>query len=478
MADTVLELSLKHDAHSRLGSPMRPFRTGKIPTEVLIHHVFRYTGRKDPSVILGSSIGEDAALVSFGEKILVMTTDPVTGTASDLGWLSVHINANDVACRGAKPRWFLCDLLLPERSNVTQVDSIMRQVDLAAKKLGVAVVGGHTEVTPGLNRPIIVGYMVGTVDRKKFVTSSHARPGDDIIMTKSAGIEGTAVLAADFSQRIRSKLGNRLLSKARGLRHLISVVDDAMITVQTGGVHAMHDPTEGGLIQGVFSEKLQRIRELDDRPLTETRALEKRLVGNCRDFSLMLCAMLRHQGVPARARCGFATYFLPNHFEDHWICEYWNRKEQRWIMVDAQLDSFQRDKLGISFDPLDVPNERFLKGGKAWLLCRAQKADPDQFGIFDMRGLWCVRGNLIRDLGALNKIELLPWDSWGLIDKDEKSISEADMKLLDQAATITLADNSKFGEMQATYENNDLLRVPPTIRSYLRTGVQTIAINA
>jgi len=203
-------------------------------------------------VILGSSIGEDAALVSFGDKILVMTTDPVTGTTSDLGWLSVHINANDVACRGAKPRWFLCDLLLPERSNVNLVDSIMRQVDLAAKRLGVAVVGGHTEVTPGLNRPIIVGYMVGIADRKKFVTSSHARPGDDIIMTKSAGIEGTAVLAADFSQRIRSKLGNRLLSRARGLRQLISVVDDAMIAVQTGGVHAMHDPTEGGLIQGVW----------------------------------------------------------------------------------------------------------------------------------------------------------------------------------------------------------------------------------
>jgi thiamin-phosphate kinase len=231
---------------------MRPFRTGKIPTEALIHHVFRYTGRKDPSVILGSSVGEDAALVSFGDKALVLTTDPVTGTASDVGWLSVHINANDVACRGAKPRWFLCDLLLPEGSNVAQVDSIMKQVDLAAKKLGVAVVGGHTEVTPGLNRPIIVGYMLGVVDKKKFVTSSNARPGDDIIMTKSVGIEGTAVLAADFGQKLRSKIGDRLLFKARRLRHLISVVDDAMIAVRTGGVHAMHDPTEGGLIQGLW----------------------------------------------------------------------------------------------------------------------------------------------------------------------------------------------------------------------------------
>ena len=187
--------------------------------------------------------------------------------------------------------------------------------------------------------------------------------------------------------------------------------------------------------------------------------------------------MLRYQGVPARARCGYATYFLPNHFEDHWICEYWNRKEQRWIMVDAQLDSFQRDKLDIRFDPLDVPNDQFLTGGKSWQLCRAGKADPDQFGIFDMHGLWCVRGNLIRDLGALNKIELLPWDSWGLIDKDEKSISEEDMKLLDHTATIILADNGRFNEMRAIYENNTLLRIPTTIRSYFGSGVQTVEIN-
>ena len=151
---------------------MRPFRTGKIPSEDLIRHVFRYTGRKDPSVIMGSSIGEDAALVTLGDEVLVLTTDPVTGTASDVGWLSVHINANDVACRGARPRWFLCDLLLPEDSTTALLDSIMRQVDAAAKKLRVAVVGGHTEVTPGLNRPIIVGYMLGVVRRNKFVTSS------------------------------------------------------------------------------------------------------------------------------------------------------------------------------------------------------------------------------------------------------------------------------------------------------------------
>jgi hydrogenase expression/formation protein HypE len=182
----------------------------------------------------------------------VLTTDPVTGTASDIGWLAVHVNANDVACRGARPRWFLCDLLLPEKSNAGLVNTIMKQVDKAAKQVGVAIVGGHTEVTPGLKRPIVIGYMMGVVQRNRFVTSNGARPGDNILMTKTVGIEGTAVLAADFGQRIRLKLGAGLLRRAKNLRFSISVVHDALTAVQAGGVRAMHDPTEGGLLQGLW----------------------------------------------------------------------------------------------------------------------------------------------------------------------------------------------------------------------------------
>jgi len=230
---------------------MATFRTGKVPTEVLVRNVFRYRGARDRSVILGSSVGEDAALVSLGKDVLVLTTDPVTGTASDIGWLAVHVNANDVACRGAKPRWFLCDLLLPERSSAVLVEAIMKQIDGAAKGIGVAVVGGHTEVTPGLKRPIAVGYMVGMVSKKRFVTSHAARPGDQIIMTKTVGIEGTAVLATDFPNRLR-KIGVRSLRRAKSLRSLVSVVEDALTAVDAGGVRAMHDPTEGGLLQGVW----------------------------------------------------------------------------------------------------------------------------------------------------------------------------------------------------------------------------------
>jgi hypothetical protein len=186
--------------------------------------------------------------------------------------------------------------------------------------------------------------------------------------------------------------------------------------------------------------------------------------------------MLRYHGIPARARCGFATYFAPNHFEDHWVCEYW-QEEGRWARVDAQLDSFQRDRLGISFDPLDVPNDKFLVGGKAWQMCRTRKADPDTFGISDLHGLWFVRGNLIRDLASLNKVELLPWDSWGLIDLHESELSKSDFTLLDKVAVITQADNSRFDEIRFVYEKNASLRVPPIIRSHLKTGIQAVEIE-
>jgi thiamin-phosphate kinase len=243
---------LKYYAASTGRFTMASFRTGKIPTEVLIRNVFRYKGARDNSVVVASSVGEDAALISLGKNVLVLTTDPVTGTVSDIGWLAVHVNANDVACRGAKPRWFLCDLLLPEQANAALVDRIMKQIDGAARRIGVAVVGGHTEVTPGLKRPIVVGYMVGVAPKGRFITSHAARSGDRIIMTKTVGIEGTAVLATDFADQLRQKMGVRALRRAKSFRSMVSVVKDALVAVHAGGVRAMHDATEGGLLQGVW----------------------------------------------------------------------------------------------------------------------------------------------------------------------------------------------------------------------------------
>jgi hypothetical protein len=222
---------------------------------------------------------------------------------------------------------------------------------------------------------------------------------------------------------------------------------------------------------------LARILELDSRPLSDAREPVKKLVGNCRDFSVLLTAMLRHQGIPARARCGFAKYFIPKHHEDHWVVEYWNPKQQRWVLVDAQLDELQRNKLRISFDPLNVPRDQFLTGGRAWQLCRSGQVDPATFGIFDMKGLWFVVGDFLRDVASLNKMEMLPWDSWGMMRGRDEDITEADIVFLDKLAELTAGDVPEISKVRTLYEGDPRLTVPEVIKSYTQAGVQTIELN-
>ncbi len=193
--------------------------------------------------------------------------------------------------------------------------------------------------------------------------------------------------------------------------------------------------------------QLARMLELTAAPLTTPRPHERKLVGNCRDFSVLTTALLRHQGIPARARCGFGTYFLPDHYEDHWICEYWDAAQARWILVDAQLDALMRDALNLDFDPLDVPRDRFIVGGKAWQLCRNGEANPETFGIFDMHGIEFVRGNLIRDFLAFNKVEILPWDGgWGYITELAEEEKDNVYTIMDRVAALIMA----WDETQAT----------------------------
>ena len=260
---------------------------------------------------------------------------------------------------------------------------------------------------------------------------------------------------------------------------LCRVVQGLMIHVFWAERYGLRIPDErmGELQLRPVSPKLDRILALEPRPLAEARPPERRLVGNCRDFTVLLMAMLRHQGVPARARCGFGRYFLPNHYEDHWVCEYWNAAQARWVLVDAQLDELQSGVLSLPFSPLDVPREQFVVGGKAWQLCRSGQADPDTFGIADMHGLWFVRGDFVRDIAALNKAELLPWDSWGLIEGGDDDLSADDLATLDMLAELTSGDVPEFERVRACYEGDPRLRVPPTIRTYLQSGPQEIALE-
>lgn len=182
------------------------------------------------------------------------------------------------------------------------------------------------------------------------------------------------------------------------------------------------------------------------KKLTDKKLPKERIVSICRDFSLILCSILRVKGIPSRARCGFATYLTPDHFEDHWICEYWSKSKSRWVMVDAQLDDIHVEILNIDFSPLDVPSSRFIYAGEAWELCRSGSIAPEKFGILNLSGLPFIKGNLIRDLFSLNKIELLGWDTgWGILKEYISPIqNNTEMELLDKLATVSkTSDSSK-----------------------------------
>jgi Transglutaminase-like superfamily len=215
-----------------------------------------------------------------------------------------------------------------------------------------------------------------------------------------------------------------------------------------------------------LEKRLSRTLELDPRPLDQARDTNKRLLGNCRDFSLLLVSMLRQKGIPARARCGFGAYFIPDHFEDHWVAEYWNQAEKRWVLVDAQLDELQCRILQISFNTLDVPRDQFIVGGKAWQTCRSGLADPDTFGIADMHGLGFIGGNLVRDLAALNKTEMLPWDCWGVMLRENLD-DPADLALLDRAAALTAGDIPDFETVREFYTSSANLRMGGNLVSYV-----------
>lgn len=215
-----------------------------------------------------------------------------------------------------------------------------------------------------------------------------------------------------------------------------------------------------------MEKRLTRTLELDPRPLTESRLVDKKLIGNCRDHSLLLVSMLRHQGIPARARCGFAVYLVPNHFEDHWVVEYWNAEQNRWVFVDAQLDELQQDALKINFDVLDVPRDQFIVGGRAWQMSRTGEQDPDKFGIFDMKGLGFVRADFVRDVASLNKMELLPWDCWGVI-LNESLDDPNDLAVLDEVAALTAGDVPDFDTVRARYDTDSRFRVDGSLMSFV-----------
>jgi hydrogenase maturation factor len=224
---------------------------GKISMDILKDVVFKNLGAKRDEVVLGPSAGIDGAIVNVGSKSIIASMDPITAAIERIGWLAVNVNANDIATFGVRPTFLLSCILLPENAERGTVETISTQMNEAAKDLGIAIIGGHCEVTPRLTSPIVIGCTLGVSEEGNYVTASGAKSGDKIILTKSVGIEGTAILAWDRESQLKKVMNARMLNKAKGFYDKISVVKDAITAFKTGGVHAMHDPTEGGLTGGI-----------------------------------------------------------------------------------------------------------------------------------------------------------------------------------------------------------------------------------
>ncbi len=223
---------------------------GKLRAEALKAVLDRYPV-KDPQVVVGPRPGEDAAVIDLGDRYLIATADPITFTADDIGWYALQVNANDIAVRGARPRWFLATVLLPEGETTDEtVTALFDQMAAACDELGVALVGGHTEITHGLDRPILAGTMLGEVARDRLVTTAGARVGDAILMTKGIPLEGAAIIARERAAEAQARgVPPAVIRRARQFlrRPGLSVLPEAEIAGELARVHAMHDATEGGL---------------------------------------------------------------------------------------------------------------------------------------------------------------------------------------------------------------------------------------
>lgn len=224
---------------------------GKIPIDILKDVVLKNLGAHRSEVILGPAAGIDGAVLDVGGKNAIVSMDPITGAVERIGWEAINVNANDVATFGVEPAFFFSCIMLPENADSKIVETISMQMHNAALELGIAIVGGHCESTPGLANPIVVGCTMGLTEKGNYVTAAGAKAGDKLILTKTAGIEGTAILATDREEQLKAVFNATILEGAKRFYNQISVVKDALTAYHAGGVHAMHDPTEGGILNGV-----------------------------------------------------------------------------------------------------------------------------------------------------------------------------------------------------------------------------------
>jgi hydrogenase maturation factor len=224
--------------------------TGKLPPD-LLHSLLTRHAVVDPRVVVGARVGEDAAVIDMGDRYLIAAADPITFATDELGWYAVTINANDIAVRGATPRWFLATLLLPEgATDAETVRRLFAQIAAACAALNVTLIGGHTEITHGIDRPLVAGTMLGEVAKDRLVTTAGAQVGDAVLLTKGVPLEGAAIIAREKEAELLARgVGATVIHTAQGFLRSpgIGVQREAEIATAVTRVHAMHDPTEGGI---------------------------------------------------------------------------------------------------------------------------------------------------------------------------------------------------------------------------------------
>lgn len=227
-------------------------KVGKVPESVLKRSVLRQIHTKRKEVLLGAGVGEDCAAIKLAEdEIFVVSTDPVTGTATDIGNLAIHITMNDLASAGAEPVGVMLTILLPEKATEDELKKIMGQMEIVCREANVQIMGGHTEVTKAVNQPLVNVCGIGKAKEGKLVSTAGAKPGDDILVTKWIGLEGTSIIAKEKEQELSARYPLSLIKTAQGFDQYLSVLPEAAGAVKSG-VSAMHDVTEGGIFGALW----------------------------------------------------------------------------------------------------------------------------------------------------------------------------------------------------------------------------------
>lgn len=248
-------------------------KIGKVPENVLKRSVLKQIQYKREEVLLGPGVGEDCAAVELGaDEVFVLSTDPITGTISEIGRLAVHITANDLASAGADPIGLMLTVLLPPDSEEPLLRSLMKEIQVECQKLKIAILGGHTEVTAAVNQPLVSVTGVGKVKKDRLIATGGVKPGQELVMTKYAGLEGTGIIATEKEQELLTRYPAGFLKEAKDLLNLVSVVEDARIAREYS-VSAMHDVTEGGIFGALWevavASKVGLEIELDKIPIKQ-----------------------------------------------------------------------------------------------------------------------------------------------------------------------------------------------------------------